>query len=154
MVGAGKTTLAHSLSRETGALRLSPDDWIKAIVGDDRVSADRHRDRIERLQWRVARRLLRSGVDVIVENGFWRRHERLAAARDARRTGARVTLCFLSVPLDVLLERVAERNRAPDHSSFQVRQDEVIRWFEWFEPLQATEALHYDQVVRISERPR
>lgn len=149
MVGAGKTTLACQLAAERGALRLSPDEGIRAIAGDpgDRREVDALRDIVDSWQWRVARQALRDGEDVICENGFWRRTERLSRLRAARRLGARVELHFLDIGLDTLLERVRLRNRDPANTSFVVSAAEVRRWFGRLERPRADERRLYDRCV-------
>lgn len=150
MIGAGKTTLAVQLAARTGALRLSPDEGIKAMASDpaDRREADALRDRIEALQWQIAMRVLRAGEDVILENGFWFRDERLRYLSEARGVGAAVELHFLDVALDELQARVARRNLDPDMTSFHVEPEEVRRWFFRLEKPLADEVERYDSFVR------
>ena len=54
--GAGKTTRAKQLEEEHQAVRLTPDEWIAAILqpGWTREDLDRLRDPIESLQWGTA----------------------------------------------------------------------------------------------------
>jgi hypothetical protein len=58
---SGKTTLARSLERDLGALRLCPDEWMTRIVGDGRDEAKRAT--VEAVQWEVAARALTLGLD-------------------------------------------------------------------------------------------
>ena len=67
--GSGKTTLARRLERDLPAVRLAPDEWMARIVGDGYDEAKRAA--VEAVQWEIAARALRLGVDVILENGFW-----------------------------------------------------------------------------------
>ncbi|MCA1709495.1 MAG: AAA family ATPase [Actinobacteria bacterium] len=57
--GSGKTTLGIRLETKYGAFRLSPDEWMEAIGVD--LFDERTRERIERLQWQLALRLLELG---------------------------------------------------------------------------------------------
>lgn len=107
--GTGKTTLARKLATRHGGLILSPDDWMDALA-IDLWDADR-RERIERLQWQVARALLGNGGTVIVEWGTWGRAERDWLREGARELGAAVHLVFLDAPPDVLYQRVTSRGR-------------------------------------------
>ncbi|HVK34029.1 MAG TPA: AAA family ATPase, partial [Microlunatus sp.] len=69
--GAGKTTISRSLATERTGIRLCPDDWLEALeisLWDEQL-----RDRVERLQWELARDLLRAGNVVIIEWGTWGR---------------------------------------------------------------------------------
>jgi predicted kinase len=109
---AGKTTVAREIEAATGAVRLSPDEWMVALEIDlwDPVG----RSRIEALQWTFAVDLLSRGISVILEHGFWSRAERDDARRRAREVGAEACLRFLDVPVDELWGRLEARNAAPD----------------------------------------
>jgi predicted kinase len=110
--GAGKTTEARAIESVTGAVRLSPDEWMVAL-GNDLWDPDA-RGRVETLQWTFAVELLSRGVSVILEHGFWSRAERDEARRRAREVGAEICLRFLDVPIDELWARLDARNAAPD----------------------------------------
>ena len=68
------------------------------------------RRRIEALQWRVAKDLLRVGATVIVEWGAGR-SERDAMRMEARECGASVELHYVHAALDELWRRIQARNR-------------------------------------------
>jgi predicted kinase len=105
---SGKTTLGIRLETEYGAIRLSPDEWMEAIGVD--LFDERTRERIERLQWQFALRLLELGQIVVIEWGTWGRDERDALREGARALGAAVELRFLNEPLEVLWDRVRARD--------------------------------------------
>lgn len=107
--GSGKTTLGLRLEAEFGAIRLSPDDWMDAIGVD--LFDERSRERIERLQWQLALRLLELGQIVVIEWGTWGSDERDALREGARALGAAVELRFLDEPLEVLWDRVGARSK-------------------------------------------
>ena len=107
--GSGKTTLARQLEHEHSALRLTPDEWLGAIFGPNRVPDDQ-RDALEALQWGVAVRMLSLGVNVVLDWGLWTRSEREEYRARAEALGARVELRFLDVPLDELCARLRARN--------------------------------------------
>ncbi|HWQ11755.1 MAG TPA: ATP-binding protein [Roseiflexaceae bacterium] len=139
--GAGKTTLARKLERAHAALRLSPDEWIAAILADpaDIAERDRLRAPVESLQWEVARRALTLGVDVVLEWGFWSREERARYRAEAEALGARVELHYLAVGRDELWARLAKRNAELPPGTFAVTEEELDRWWGWFEPPTAEE---------------
>jgi predicted kinase len=105
--GAGKTTVARRLALEIPAVRLSPDEWLDDLGID--IFADEIRDRLETRFWHLARELLAGGVSVILESGFWTRHDRDEKRLGARALGARVELHYLDVPFDELCRRVSAR---------------------------------------------
>ncbi len=105
--GSGKTTEAKRLESEYGAVRLCPDDWMEGLRID--VFDETARDRIEGLQWCLARRLLELRQVVVIEWGTWAREERDVLREGARALGAAVELRFLDEPVEVLWERVRRR---------------------------------------------
>jgi predicted kinase len=134
--GAGKTTLARQIEQEWPALRLSPDEWIASILADpaDIPERDRLRAPVEVLQWDLAKRLLALGQDVILENGFWSRAERVSYRAEAEALGAEVVLHYLDVGRDVLWDRLEKRNASLPPGTFAVTKDELDEWWSWFEP--------------------
>ena len=130
--GSGKTSLAKTLERERGALRLSPDEWMARIVGDG-YDADR-RVAVQEVQWEIAQRVLTLGVDVILEFGFFRRRERDFYRSGAVALGAEVKVRFLDAPREELLRRLAERNADLPADTFAVSEQHLDLCYTWFEP--------------------
>jgi predicted kinase len=95
--GAGKSTLAKEIEAEHNALRLTPDDWIVALFGNDaRNQRDGARDPVEALQWEVAKRVLALGTNVVLDWGFWSRQERAWYRKEAELLGADAKLVFVA----------------------------------------------------------
>lgn len=132
---AGKTTLAKQIERERSAVRLTPDEWLVGLLGNDIPFPQlvALRDPIEALLWELAERLLGLGVDVVVDFGVWSRSERDEFRARAARLGARSELHFLDVPLDVLLARLAVRNATLPPGTFPIEAEKVALWSTWFE---------------------
>jgi predicted kinase len=139
--GAGKTTLAKQIEVTESALRLCPDEWIAALLADitDTTEMNRLRDPVESLQWDLAKRALVLGMDVILENGFWSREERVRFRSEAKALGVRVELKYLDVTRDELWARLAKRNADLPPGSFAVTQEQLDLWWSWFEPPTADE---------------
>jgi predicted kinase len=154
MAGAGKTTLAKQLETAHQALRLCPDEWIKAVIADetDKPELDRLRGPVENLQWSLAQRLLRLGVNVILENGFWGREERLQFGSEAKGLGAEVELHYLDVPEAELWDRLQKRNAQLTDDSFRVSRDELREWMTCFTLPDAKEGMFYDRFVKYTCR--
>jgi len=146
MAGAGKTTLARQLELSLPAVRLCPDEWIDVLLEDpeDRAEMDRLRPGVEELQWQVGRRILSLGTNVVLENGFWAREERMDYLQTAKGIEARVFLHFLDVPKAELIERIERRNADLPPGTFRIAPDELDTWFEWFEPPEENELSLYD----------
>ncbi len=123
--GSGKTTLARQLESALPALRLSADDWMLSLGIN--LHAERDRDHIEKLQWRLAERLLTLGNTVIIEWGTWSKWERNNLRIRARELGVAVELHYLTAPLVELFRRIQLRNM----------EDPPIQW----EALQSWESV-------------
>ncbi len=146
MAGAGKTTYAKQLENQRAALRLSPDEWIDEIIQDasDKAELDRLRDPVEALQWATAQKVLCLGVNVILENGFWSKQERMALQAQARALGANVELHYLEVTKGELWHRIEKRNADLPAGSFLVTEQELESWLAAFEPPTPAELRTYD----------
>jgi predicted kinase len=141
LAGAGKTTLAKELEAE-GAVRLCPDEWLMAL-GADIYDADA-RQRIEALQWALAQQLVLRGLTVVDECGVWQRWERDLRLDWARANGASVELRFLDAPIDVLIARVAERNRTAGPGEPRIDPELLRIWDDRIERPDAAELARYD----------
>ena len=122
--GSGKTTLSKKIEAETGAIRMSPDEWIKEIWKDNaETEGNTYRDQIEQLQWRMGKQILKSGTDVIIEWGTWGKDERNKLRDDAREIGSDVKLYYLHVEKEVLKTRILERNKNLEKYEFLMPED-------------------------------
>ena len=140
--GSGKTTLAKRIEREREALRLTPDEWIARLYGQRLTppALDWCRDPVETLQWEVAERALRLGVNVVLDFGFWSRAERAEFRARAAALGADSEVHFLDVPRAELAARLAERaGAAPPPDTFHVTEPQLDAWWKVFEPPTADE---------------
>jgi len=139
--GSGKTTHAVRLEETLGAVRLSADDWMNALAID--LYDEAARARIEALQWKLGQRLLSKGLTVIIEWGTWGRSERDALRLGARALGAEVELHYLSLPVDVLFDRI--QRRAVETPP--IKRDELMKWAELFQEPTPAEFALFDKSV-------
>jgi len=142
--GSGKTTLAQQIQRESGAVRMCPDDWMQ-LAGIP-LFDERARALIEQHQWVLGLDLAARGRDIIVEWGTWGANERTRIQREATAKGHAVHAYFLDPPLAELWRRVDRRNQLLGEQD-QVPYEELARssWLiEW--PL-ATELADYAAVT-------
>lgn len=137
--GSGKTTRALHLAAQYQGVRFCPDEWMAALglsVWDSGM-----RDRIEALQWALAKDLLRGGATVIIEWGTWARSERDDLRREARALRSTVELCFLNVPLDELWRRIHARAIEDP----PIRRSDLEEWFRTFQAPAQEELRLYDR---------
>ncbi|RLT38282.1 MAG: hypothetical protein DWI57_12305 [Chloroflexi bacterium] len=139
--GAGKTTLAKKLESERPALRLTPDEWIPVLYGENlsQEKLDNVRAPVETMQWQVAAAALGLGVDVVLDFGFWSRQERDDFRARAKAVGARAVVCFLDVSHAELSAHLSARNASLPPGTFHVSQEELDLWSSWFQPPTADE---------------
>ena len=76
------------------------------------------RDNAEGLQWCIAKRAMRLGVDVLIEWGTWARCARDALREDARDLGARIAVYDLTAARATIRSR-ARRYSRRSRSAFQ-----------------------------------
>lgn len=135
--GSGKSTLAAKLEQDLSALLFTPDEWIERMNEDGHKKGKRKL--VEELQWDVARKALRLGLDVILENGFWSKQEREQFKLEAAAVGASTKLYFLDVPPEELKRRLHARNNNLPANAFYVNPDLIDTWLKEFEPPTAEE---------------
>jgi len=137
--GSGKTTLAKGLESRLHAIRFSPDEWMDALSLD--IYDEERRAKIEALQWKFGQELLTRGLTVIIEWGTWGRSERDALRLGARALGAAVELHYLSVPEDVLFDRIQRRGLERP----RIERNALSRWFEMFQAPTSEEMALFDE---------
>ena len=111
-IGAGKTTFARALEARTGAVRITKDEWLIRLIGND-PTIDGYADydrRIVGLSRDVAFQLVEKGIDVILDEGFWAKEERALMRRRIEGMGAEAMLYYLDTPLETIRKRVAQRD--------------------------------------------
>ena len=142
--GAGKTTTGRRLEGDLPALRLAPDEWMTRLGFD--LYDEGARERVEALQWDVARRVLGLGGSVILESGFWSRAERDQKRDEGRALGAEVELRYLEVPLEELWRRIERRNAAGGWRGAPITREMLESWAAGFEAPDAAELALYDPI--------
>jgi hypothetical protein len=148
LAGAGKTTLAKRLEAH-GAVRMCPDEWIVSL-GFDIYDQDA-RVAVEKLQWELTTTLVRRGLTVVDESGVWRREERDRRRMWARDQGHLVELRFLDAPVEVLIERVTERNRSLPDGAARIEPGLVAFWNDRIERPDSEELALFDPPRQLDQ---
>jgi predicted kinase len=140
MVGlpsAGKTSRAHELASTWNALRLTPDEWMIPLFGQDQPEGKRNV--VEgRLIW-LALAALRIGVNVVLDFGVWARVERSALRALAASVGATSELVYLQVDEEEQWRRVLARAQTDAATTFAMTKADLERWRPIFQPPDAAE---------------
>ena len=79
--GTGKTTAARRLEAEHRALRLTKDEWVRALYGSENPPSAQ--DVIEGRLVEIGLRALELGINVVIDYGLWGRDERSALRQAA-----------------------------------------------------------------------
>ncbi len=124
--GTGKTTQARRIEAERGALRLTKDEWVKALYGD--ANPREATAVIEGRLVDVALRALELGVDVVLDFGLWSRDERSALRQAAVDVGARAQLCYVTLPADEQRRRLDARHAQEPRTTWHMSDDELATW--------------------------
>jgi predicted kinase len=140
MVGlpsAGKTSRARELAATWGALRLTPDEWMIPLFGQEQP--DGKRNVLEgRLIW-LALSALRLGVDVVLDFGVWARVERSALRALAASVGATSELVYLEVDPEEQWRRVQARSVTDAATTFAMTRADLEGWRPIFQVPDAAE---------------
>ena len=147
--GAGKTSWARRLEEERKAIRLTPDEWMDALF--DASEVDGRRWVLEsQMLWGVAARALELGVNVILDYGCWSEEERDLFRTRAQQLGASAEIVVLDLPLDVLWERLRQRNENLPGATFRVSREELEEWSATFEVPTADEVQRWDHHLVVT----
>jgi predicted kinase len=140
MVGlpaAGKTSRARELASAWNALRLTPDEWMVPLFGQEQPEGKRNI--LEgRLIW-LALSALRIGVNVVLDFGVWAKDERSALRALASSVGATSQLVYLQVDEEEQWRRVQARPVTGATTTFEMTHADLERWRQIFQPPDADE---------------
>ncbi len=118
-MAAGKSTLAAQLATEPHTLRLTQDDWLAALYGDDLRTGKDFMTYSARLETALAPHvadLLRAGLSVVLDFAANTPGQRAWMRGVLDETGAAHVLHVLTPPDAVCLARLKARNAAGTHA--------------------------------------
>ena len=129
--GTGKTTAARRLEAEHRALRLTKDEWVRALYGSENPPSAQ--DVIEGRLVEIGLRALELGLNVVIDYGLWGRDERSALRQAAAARGAAVELHYCELDPAEQRSRLAERQARAPHTTWPMSDDELAEWAEAIE---------------------
>ena len=124
--GTGKTTAARRIEVEEQALRLTKDEWMKALHG--LVNPSSSSDVIEGRLIDIGLRALELGINVVVDFGLWSRDERSALRRAAADRGAAVEMRYFELPPAEQRRRLDQRQAQEPHTTWYMSDEELGTW--------------------------
>lgn len=139
--GAGKTTYAYKLKKDTRGVVFSIDKWNNTLFFRDKSSDDGVEwilERIERSEEMIMDLILQleqSGTDVILDLGFAKKERRDKFRAFADKHEIDLWLHYIDIPTEIRSQRIAMRNeKKGDTYEFEVTQDQFDFMENWFEP--------------------
>ena len=113
---SGKTTYASRLHQSRDSVLFTLDQWLITLFGRYSIADVGHDEHVRRvlacreLIWSAASELLQRSVDVILDDGFFLRENRMQFIERARASGAAAITHVVSAPMDVVRSRLQARN--------------------------------------------
>jgi predicted kinase len=123
---SGKSTYAVGLRSDINSVLFSLDRWLITTFGRYSIADVGHEEHVRRvlacreLIWEVALEFLKRNVDVILDDGFFLRENRVRKIEQAVQAGARAKIHFIDTPLDVIRPRLADRNASLPPYNFEI----------------------------------
>ena len=124
--GTGKTTAARRIEIEQQALRLTKDEWVKALYGHENPPSAQ--DVIEGLLIQIGLRALELGNNVVIDYGLWGRDERTALRQAAAGVGAIVEMHYFEITPAEQRRRLARRQAEAPRTSWPMSDEELTEW--------------------------
>ncbi|WBB77066.1 ATP-binding protein [Micromonospora sp. WMMD1128] len=122
----GKTTSARRIEIERKALRLTKDEWVKALYGHDNPPSAS--DVIEGRLIQIGLRALELGTNVVIDFGLWSRAERSALRQAAADLGATVEMRYFALTAAEQRRRLDRRQAEAPHTTWPMSDEELAAW--------------------------
>ncbi|MET8465033.1 ATP-binding protein [Micromonospora zamorensis] len=122
----GKTTAARRIEIEWKALRLTKDEWVKALYGHENPPSAQ--DVIEGRLIEIGLRALEIGNNVVIDFGLWGRDERSALRQAAADLGALVEMRYFALTPAEQRRRLDRRQAEAPHTTWPMSDEELAEW--------------------------
>jgi len=136
---SGKTTYAVGLKADANCVLFSLDRWLITSFGRYSIASVGHEEHTRRvlacreLIWSAASEFLKRSVDVILDDGFFLRDNRMRFVELSRALGAGTKIHFMDTPSAVLQKRLAERNANLPRYNFLIDPETLTGFMGLFE---------------------
>jgi predicted kinase len=134
--GSGKSTYRNSI---TNRKILSMDDMRKELCGNPNDQS-RNQEIFSKL-YKETNRALQAGESIVIDNTNWSRKARKPLIDAARSSGAQVGIIYWDLPVSVLLERNAGRDKKVP--------DDVV--WKFYKDLETPASYEYERLTIIQE---
>ena len=124
--GTGKTTAARRMEVENSALRLTKDEWVKALYGHANPAPAQAV--IEGRLIEIGLRALELGINVVIDFGLWGRDERSALRQAAADRGAMAELQYFELTPGEQRRQLDQRQTDEPHTTWHMSEEELTEW--------------------------
>jgi predicted kinase len=155
---SGKTTYAAALRADKRVL-FSLDRWLITAFGRYSLASVGHEEHTRRvlscreLIWNAAAEFLMRSVDVVLDDGFFFRSDRMRVVESADRLGGDATIHFIDTPLPVLRTRLEARNATLPRYNFEIDPETLTGFLGLFEPPSEHEGARLVVVRNVEASP-
>lgn len=109
----GKTTYAQKLCKENNAILLSVDEITLALFGRDAgENHDTYVERTEKYLFEKSIEIIKSGINVVLDWGFWTKEERDYAKEFYKSKNIECEFHYIDISDETWKSRLKERNSA------------------------------------------
>jgi predicted kinase len=142
---SGKTTYATALRADRRAALFSLDRWLITLFGRYAIDEIGHAEHVRRvlacrtLIWDAALELLHRDTEVILDDGFFIRENRMRVAEQSKSAGASAKIHYIDTPLTVIRARLEKRNAHLPPFNFRIPPDMLHAFAALFEAPRADE---------------
>ncbi|MEI8304350.1 MAG: ATP-binding protein [Burkholderiales bacterium] len=143
--GAGKSTVAAALARETGAILLVEDIWMARLYGDQMTVFDdylRFSRKLKTVIGPLCVDLLRAGHSVVLDFQANTRAGRAWFRSVVEEAGVPHVLHVLDTPDSVCLARIARRNQERPEGSHRLTEEDFRHISSFFQAPDPAEGFH------------
>jgi predicted kinase len=136
---SGKTTYSAALRADRNCVLFTLDRWLITVFGKYSIDAVGHDEHVRRvlacreLIWDIAAEFLRRNIDVVFDDGFFLRENRLQVVALASSVGARTKIHFLDTPLSLCIKRLERRNAGLPPFNFRIGPEMLNAFVQLFE---------------------
>ena len=147
-IGFGKSTIAKKLSKELPAVCLSHDDFMVMLYGRDIPEQEFRKkyDIVDTMLWGLASQIIKCGLDVIMDYGFWNKEKRAEAYSKAKKITDNIIFHNVHCDMQIAKQRVLTRTME-NNSSLKIDENCFDLLSKQFVPIEDNEKykiINYD----------
>lgn len=139
-MGFGKSTIAKQLQKKLNAVCLSPDKFMLDLYGRKLTEKNFRiaKKRVDVVIWKLAEQVLKSGVDVILDYGFWTKVSRREAYERGIKIADEVIMEQVICSMETAKKRLLKRSKG-DENELDTNSSCFEMFVGYYEPIEAEE---------------